>query len=61
MKRVILILIAAVSLFAQGNDEWLLISSSSVSTTYMSTKNLESFKGDDVYVWVMEKHNPPLR
>jgi hypothetical protein len=26
----------------------------------MEKRDLSGFKGNDVYVWVMEKHNPPI-
>lgn len=60
MKKILFILLISITMTAQVGDEWELISSSRNSTTYINTKDLSSFKGDDVYIWVMEKHNPPI-
>lgn len=60
MKKLVLFLFLSVAVFAQVDDEWLLISSSGNSTTYMDTSDLPSFKGSDVYVWSMVKHNPAI-
>lgn len=50
----------SLSVFAQLNNEWELVSSSNSSTTYLNTKDVSSFKGGDIYVWVMEKYNFPI-
>ena len=60
MKTFFIVLLLIISITAQSEDEWVLVSSAGPSTTYMNTKNLDSFKGDDVYVWVMEKHSPAI-
>ncbi|MCZ7601397.1 MAG: hypothetical protein M5R37_00895 [Melioribacteraceae bacterium] len=60
MKKLLLLLVIFISLNAQSEDEWELITRSGHSITYMEKRDLSGFKGNDVYVWVMEKHNPPI-
>ncbi|MDZ7763862.1 MAG: hypothetical protein U5K00_05480 [Melioribacteraceae bacterium] len=60
MKIFFLLLVVNLITFAQLDSNWVLVSSAGNSTTYMETKDLNSFRGDDIYVWVMEKHNPPI-
>ena len=60
MKKMLLLLLICFVTFAQANEDWVLVSSSGNSTTYMNIKDLSSFTGEDVYVWTMEKHNPPF-
>ncbi len=60
MKKLLLLLVIFICLNAQSEDEWELITRSGHSVTYMEKRDLSGFKGNDVYVWVMEKHNPPI-
>ena len=60
MKKIFLIIFITLLSSAQVQDEWELVSSSTSSTTYVETKDLSSFEGSDVYLWVLEKYNPPI-
>lgn len=54
------ILVVVLSLFAQSSDEWEMISASGTTITYLEKKDMKIYQGTDVYLWVMEKHNPPI-
>lgn len=60
MKKLFVILFVALGLYAQSSDEWEMISSTGVSVTYIEKKDLKIYNGTDVYLWVLEKHNPPI-
>ena len=60
MKKLFVILFVVLGLYAQSADEWEMISSTGVSVTYIEKKDLTTYNGTDVYLWVMEKHNPPI-
>lgn len=60
MKKMLLIVLICFVTFAQANEDWVLVSSSGNSTTYMNIKDISSFTGEDVYVWTMERHNSPF-
>ena len=60
MKKILLFLVISLAITAQVGDEWELVSSSRNTTTFINAKDISSFKGSDVYIWVMEKHNPPI-
>lgn len=60
MKKMFVILVVVLSLFAQSSDEWEMISASGTTITYLEKKDMKIYQGTDVYLWVMEKHNPPI-
>ncbi len=53
-----LVIIAGLS-YAQDN-RWLLIYEGAVDKIYIDTTNLDSFKGDDLYVWALKENDPPF-
>ncbi len=60
MKKLFVMLFVVLGLYAQSADEWEMISATGVSVTYIEKKDLTIYNGTDVYLWVMEKHNPPI-
>lgn len=60
MKTFVLFFVLCFSVYAQSPNEWEILSSSGNSILYLSKTSLDSFKGSDVYVWVLEKHIPPI-
>ena len=60
MKNLFAVLFLSLVLFAQSSNEWEMVSASGTSMTYVEKKDLNLYNGTDVYLWVMEKHNPPI-
>lgn len=60
MKKFILVFLLIIAVQAQSSSEWEMVSASGTSVTYIEKKDLTAYNGTDVYLWVMEKHNPPI-
>jgi len=42
------------------NENWVLVDTLEAQTIFINTDGLSSNKGDDIYFWTLEKHNPPI-
>ncbi len=60
MKTCLIIFMFFVSLnFAQiNNEKWVAVSGK--NNILINTNGLEKFKGNDIYVWVIENHSPAI-
>ncbi len=47
------------AVFAQEN-RWLLIYEGTVSKLFIDTTTIDTFKGDEIYVWVLQENDPPF-
>lgn len=59
LRYIILPLLILASLLLGQDKRWLLIYEGAVDKIFIDTSNLDIFKGDDFYVWVLHEVDPP--
>ncbi len=63
MKKIfsyIIFLLIAITCLQAQDKRWLLIYEGAVDKLYIDTTNLDSYKGDELYVWAMVENDPPF-
>mgnify|MGYP001347558381 CR=1 FL=1 len=61
LSFLVLFLLGYSTVFSQSLEEnWVPIDKIESQSLFLNTTGLKFFKDDDVYFWVLEKHEPPL-
>lgn len=61
LKTILFCLLLAANVYSQTSaEEWTHLAKLGGDNIYIDIEGLENFKGNDIYIWTMTEHDPPL-
>ena len=61
LKTILFCLLLAANIHSQtSTEEWTHLAKLGGDNIYIDIAGLENFKGNDIYIWTMTEHDPPL-